>query len=138
MKRVLLAAMRSPFLDSDRVYPPLGILYLKSALQKEGFECDVTDDFDPTHPEKYSQYDLFGASVMTPQREQAHEFVTTLKQAYPDKMVIIGGPHAKHYVSECLKEPWDHVVVEDGERVIPLILQGFFPGSQRIIHDKIR
>lgn len=131
--KVLLAAMRSPFLDNDRVYPPLGILYLKSALAQQGIESDVTDDYQ-TIPD-LSVYDAYCASVMTPQRSQAREFVLDVKSKWPNKLAIIGGPHAKHYTQECSREPWDYIFIEDGERGLPAILNG--AKMDRVVNDKI-
>lgn len=133
--KVLLAAMRSPFLDNDRVYPPLGILYLKSALAQQGIESDVTDDYK-TIPD-LSVYDAYCASVMTPQRSQAREFVLDVKSKWPNKLAIIGGPHAKNYSTECLMEPWDFVCTEDGERVLPSILKMEWARQNRLAYDRI-
>jgi hypothetical protein len=33
--RLLLVSCRSPFLQDDRIYPPLGLLYLKAAVASE-------------------------------------------------------------------------------------------------------
>ena len=134
LRSILLTSMRSPFLDSDRVYPPLGILYLKAYLNEHGFEVGLEDEFDYDHPEKYAHYDAFGASVMTPQREEALKFLHFCKEHFPDKPVIIGGPHAKHYLDETTKEVWDYIVPWDGQRSLLKIMQG---KGQRIETDFI-
>lgn len=132
---ILLTSMRSPYLDSDRVYPPLGILYLKSFLNRHRIEVGLEDEFDFEHPEKYSQYEAFGASVMTPQREASLQFLSFCKKHYSDKPVIIGGPHAKHYLEDVKKEAWDYIVPNDGQRALLSILKG---EAQRVVFDFIQ
>src|SRR3990167_10260232 len=99
LENILLMSLRSPYLDSERVYPPLGLLYLKSAVDKIA-NVDLCDDYDLTQPERFEPYDLIGLSVMTPQRDEALKVLKTIKEAYPDKKVAIGGPHALHYFKE--------------------------------------
>lgn len=127
--------MRSPYLDSDRVYPPLGILYLKSCLNKCGIRVGLEDEFDFTSPEKYVEYDSFGASVMTPQREASLAFLQFCKVYYPGKPVVIGGPHAKHYLEDVKKEAWDYIVPHDGQRALLNIMGGTAP---RVVFDFIQ
>ena len=57
MKSVLLVSLRGSFLDSDRVFPPLGILYLKSVLDKYGIYSELEDEFDFNNIEKYRDFD---------------------------------------------------------------------------------
>jgi len=121
-KKVLLTSMRSPYLDDDRVYPPLGILYLKSYLNYHGVDVIVEDDFDFTNPSKYEDIDVFGVSVMTPQRAASQEFLKYCKEHFKGK-VVIGGPHAQHYKEDVSKEAWDHVVCGDGFRPLLQIAQ---------------
>lgn len=131
-KSILLTSMRSPYLDNDRIYPPLGILYLKAYLNQFGIDVGLEDEFDFEHPEKYENYDAFGASVMTPQREASLEFLHFCKRHYPGKPVIIGGPHAKHYFEDVQKEDWDFIVPFDGQRSLLRILAG---SGDRVDYD---
>lgn len=124
--------MRSPYLDSDRVYPPLGILYLKSFLNRHGIEVGLEDEFDFENLDKYDGYDVFGASVMTPQREASLQFLHACKRRWSDKPVVIGGPHAKHYREDVEKEAWDYVVPNDGQRSLLRIMQGT---AKRVDYD---
>lgn len=120
---VLLTSMRSPYLDDDKVYPPLGLLYLKSFLNNYGVDVTIDDDFDFLHPEKYNKYDLFGASVMTPQRAASLEFLNFCKSFF-NADTVIGGPHALHYRIDVEKEKWDYIVCGDGFKSLLKIIQG--------------
>jgi anaerobic magnesium-protoporphyrin IX monomethyl ester cyclase len=124
--KLALVSCRSPFLDDDRIYPPLGLLYLKSAVaaQVPGCEITVTDDYDLTDLGQFADADAVGVSIMTPQREQASQLAAALRRRYPGKLLIAGGPHVKHYGASMAGEPWDYLVMGDGERVLPQILRG--------------
>jgi len=121
---ILLVSLRSGYLDSDRVYPPLALLYLKSYIEQFGFQVGLEDDFDFDNMNKYEKYDCIGVSVMTPQREDSNRFLSAWKSLFPDKPIIIGGPHAKHYFSDVNNMAWDHIVTDDGQRSLLKIMKG--------------
>lgn len=135
MKKVALMSCRSPFLDDSKVYVPLANLYLKSYIEQHHKNIEITlldDDYDIAKPEMFEPYDYIGVSIMTPQREEAHKLLTTIKQKYPEKKMIAGGPHVKHYLSNIVKEPWDYLVPLDGERALRMILTG---EKSRVVED---
>lgn len=121
-----LVSCRSPYLDSERVYPPLGLLYLKSAVNQSLPDTKVTlvDDYDLNEPTEFQEFDMVGLSVMTPQREESKRILNHIKTYSPDKPVIIGGPHAYHYLDEVCREGFDYVVPKDGQRSLINILKG--------------
>ena len=134
LSKLLLMSLRSPYIDDEKIYPPLGILYLKSAVEQKGIEVDITDDYDLSKPESFYPYNWIGLSVMTPQREEAMNVLNTIKKHYPWKKVIIGGPHAKHYLSDVMKQPFDFIVPHDGQRSLVKILTG---KAERVEIDKM-
>lgn len=123
MNKVLLASMRSPFLDDDKVYPSLGTLYLQAALDSEGIKSKIEDEFDYNRPEKYDEFDIWSASVMTPQKDEADRFLDLAKAQ--KKIAVIGGPHPTFYFNEVAKKNWDHIVMGDGEKKILDIAYGY-------------
>jgi len=132
--KISLVSCRSPFLDDDRIYPPLGLLYLKSAIiaQVPGAEVTVVDDYDG--PQQFADADFVGVSVMTPQRKEADELASQIRWTYPGKTLIAGGPHVRHYGRD-MDGRWDYLVGGDGERVLPQILRG--EDVPRRTHDQI-
>lgn len=132
--KLTLVSCRSPFLDDDRIYPPLGLLYLKSAVmaQVADVEVSVVDDYDG--PAVFEDADLVGVSVMTPQRTEADDLACLIKSRWPDKTVIAGGPHVRHYGRD-MPVFWDYLVGGDGERVLPQILRG--ERVPRMTYDQI-
>jgi len=130
-KEVLLMSCRSPYLDSEKTYPPLGMLYLKSAINDIA-NVTLSDDYNLKEPQFFDKYDFIGLSVMTPQREESLKILNTIKENYPNKKVIIGGPHAYHYQKEVEKLPYDYIVTRDGQRSLRNILLN---GGERIQRD---
>lgn len=120
LSNVVLLSCRSPFLDSDKVYPPLANLYLHTVLkqQRPDVNVKVTDDYDLTNPSWLEGIDGVGISIMTPQRAEALRVLDFVKQQRPDITVFAGGPHAKYYLDDISPEPWDYLVQHDGERAI--------------------
>jgi radical SAM superfamily enzyme YgiQ (UPF0313 family) len=146
-KRVLLTTLGSPFMDNQFVFPSLGILYLVSVAEKIGmrpkfvdtgtknitdelikkFDIFYTDEFDAKNLKNYKGFDVIGISCMTPQGEQAYQICHEIKKTLPEIKVIIGGPHSKNYLNECIKKEFDIIVTGDGERVFEELLTGDIP-----------
>ena len=135
IEKVLLTSCRSDHLDSDKVYPPLGILYLKSAINaaRPYVQVDISDELRPG--DLNNNYDLVGVSVMTPQRAEAERVLRSVKEYNPNTKVAIGGPHAQHYFEEASKLPHDYIVPNDGQRAILSIIDGEAPRVVRDVMD---
>jgi len=142
-KKILLVTLDSPFLDDQYVFPYLGILYLMSVAKRVGAQVKYTDNL---YMVDVWNYDVVGISCMTPQGQQALEICKFLKKEYPHITVILGGPHATHYLDECRKEPFDIIVTGDGERIFEEMLLGGVDKSrlspksaqeQLIFHDNL-
>ncbi len=132
-KRTLLATLDSPFLDDQYVFPYLGVLYLVAVGQRVGADVCYTNNLRSAD---VWRYDVIGISCQTPQSAQAYAICRWIKEWYPHITVMIGGPHATHYLDECKKQPFDIIVCGDGERVFERLLTGDIP-QQRIYHDEL-
>lgn len=73
---------------------------------------------------------------MTPQGDQAYQLKREYKRISPEAIVMIGGPHAKHYLAECLEEQFDIVVTGDGERIFTEMLLGDISNLQNRLSEK--
>jgi anaerobic magnesium-protoporphyrin IX monomethyl ester cyclase len=114
MYDISLIFPRSPFLINEAVFPPLGILYLASYLQKYGdlnVQCidfglpgTNIDDIDS---------DVVGISFTTPQRNEAYKIQKELKNR--GVLTIAGGPHPTHMPNECYEQGFDVVIQGEGE-----------------------
>lgn len=134
-KKILLVSLRDPFMDSDRVMPPLGVMSLQSYLMSLGIDSTIENNFDLANIENYSEYTYIAISCMTPQKIEAYNILRAIKSIDKSKKVIIGGPHAKYYLEDCLKEPFDYVVVGDGEYALKSIVENQADG--RVINIPI-
>ncbi len=146
-KRTLLLTLESPFLDSAHVFPYLGILYLLSVAKAAGLPIQYiqpqwsggratnqipapcvgyTDCFKSDDPDSYAQFDVIGISCMTPQGRQAYHLCRQIKRLFPEKTVMIGGPHTQFYLDECMDKGFDIIVAGDGERIFDEMVSGDF------------
>lgn len=82
--------------------PPLGILYLASALRGGGHEVDVYDQAAPECDFNYPPFDFIrdfspdvvGFSLYTFGLPNTLRYIDELKAAFPDIKVVVGGHHA--------------------------------------------
>lgn len=102
--------------------PPLGLLFIGTALKKNGFqprifhlskkdalsELNNIIEFDPM---------LIGVSVITGDpTNKIHEFCTALKKKLSDIPIVFGGVHPTLEPIQCLKEDYvDYVILNEGE-----------------------
>lgn len=127
-RRLLLLSCRSPFLDDDKIYPPLANMYLKSYVNTYAPQVDVAlgdDEYDVSDLSLIEPFDTIGISIMTPQRREAIQLARAIKARFPEKLVVAGGPHVRHYHADLLSEAcFDHLVPLDGEKALVQILTG--------------
>jgi radical SAM superfamily enzyme YgiQ (UPF0313 family) len=110
----------SEFLDSDKVFPPLGAYYIKRYVEENS---DHTVTIFPTNDQFRSieQFAVIGFSVTTPQYSKAVDVLNTLPKYIT---TVVGGPHVHHYE---VKEPWDYIIKGDGCKPFLDILNGKKP-----------
>src|SRR5215472_594639 len=113
-------------------YPPLGILYLCSHLQKKGFRVDVFDSTFATpqelfgvlqteHPSVLGIY----ANLMT--RKKVVEIARVAKHA--GWKIVVGGPEPGAYINEYLSVGADVVVIGEGELTMEELLPALEHGN---------
>lgn len=128
MSNAIIFIPRSPFLNSDRVMPTLGPLYLKSFLESKGHSIYVNDFSDVEDISDLEDFDVIGISTTTPQYYEGgggRDLGIALKEKYPNKKIIIGGAHAKNYFEETIKENiFDNIFRGDGELAFLDLLNG--------------
>jgi radical SAM superfamily enzyme YgiQ (UPF0313 family) len=138
-KAIILLSCRSPFLDDSKVYSPLGNLYLKAYLHAHLPSITVAlgdDQYDLEDLSPLEPYDAIGISIMTPQRIEAIRLAKAIKEKWPAKRIIAGGPHANHYCGTLAEyDCFDYIVPSDGERALVTILSGH--AGTRIVRDAL-
>jgi anaerobic magnesium-protoporphyrin IX monomethyl ester cyclase len=128
---IVLLTPPSPFLIHDAVFPPLGIMYLSSALKKAGYSVKCLD-LGRTDQFEYDS-NVYGLSFTSPQSPEAWKLISSLKAL--GKTVIVGGPHPTHCPQECLVKGADYVIRGEGELSLVALMNGIVNnyGSERII-----
>jgi radical SAM superfamily enzyme YgiQ (UPF0313 family) len=137
LENILILSCRSPYLDNSKVYVPMASLYLKSFVDKHAPHAKIylgDDNYTLEDPRIFEPYQSVGISIMTPQRDEAYRLARFIKQHFPEKIVIAGGPHVKHYQKEVTEnKDFDYVIPLDGERPLAHILNG--TATNRVMVD---
>jgi len=107
--------------------PPLGILYIAAALEKEGVEVRVVPAEvlklgwkDIEREVRDFAADIIGVTSFTENRFQSFELVRRAKRARPEALTVMGGPHASMAAEDALDHlaELDLVVRGEGERTV--------------------
>ncbi len=93
MYKIILINPPSPYLANDAAYPPTGLLYLSSVLEKEHHDVSIIDLTG--NPEWRTilptlDADLFGITCVTPNFRTVQEISHLLPT---DRPIVIGGVH---------------------------------------------
>ena len=107
--KICLLTCSAPFLIDEKVFPPLGLMGVGTALRLQGNEVSIADSPDD------SMY--FGLGPTTPEYADALSILRQIKSQNTSSRVVIGGPHATANPTECLADGFDVVAVGDGERI---------------------
>lgn len=104
------------------VTPPLGLMYLAASLKKAGHEPAILDfllnKFNKDLLfEKVKTAKLIGVSAVTPLIANAMKLANLIKERFPEKIIVFGGPHPTLLPEETLKtcENIDFIVKGEGE-----------------------
>lgn len=105
---VLLVNPPSPYLENAAAYPPMGLLYVAAALEKEGCEVEVQDMAagDVFSPEP--GVDLIGFTCVTPNVTQVKRLIDVIGHLTP---TMVGGAHPTFVPAE----PFDTDMIITGE-----------------------
>jgi len=107
--KICLLTCEAPFLIDQKVFPPLGLMAVGTALRLQGHEVAIKSAPDE------SQY--FAMGPVTPEYPDALHKLHQVKMRENGSHVIIGGPHAASNVAECLADGFNTVVLGDGENI---------------------
>jgi len=102
-------------------YPPLGLAYIASFLERADHEVKIIDLSVENYDEiklmklidKFSPA-IIGITANTPTADSAYRIVHSLKSAFPDILFIMGGPHPTVLPDEALQYA-DVVIRGEGE-----------------------
>jgi radical SAM superfamily enzyme YgiQ (UPF0313 family) len=129
--KLVLYIPPSPWLLSDTVDIPLGILYLASFVRNKGFIVEIVD-LSGNAKMKVPSADIYGIGFTSPQFSIALKIREEILKENPNAKIIVGGPHATALPEEMIKHEFDAVVRGEGELATIDILEN---GITRKIYD---
>jgi anaerobic magnesium-protoporphyrin IX monomethyl ester cyclase len=128
----------NPNRNADYGKPPLGILSVATVCKRAGYDVTILDDTIS----KLSEFELLtlaqdvdvvGISAMTPTYDRAIQYAMSLKAAYPDKKIVLGGVHASIFPNDILPI-FDTVVAGEGEDLMLELLKDLEAGKLRRVY----
>ena len=141
-------------LDTQISYaPPLGLLYLASSLENNGYTVEIIDCFFEEKPKVAIQKalastDAVGLSVYTDYVNTSVQISKLIKEKDPDIPIIIGGPHVTFHPKKAFSDIPSADIIMEGEGEYSIIelmkaVQGIqhfsqVPGIQYREHGEIR
>jgi radical SAM superfamily enzyme YgiQ (UPF0313 family) len=120
--------------EGNNIVPPLGILYIAAALERQGHELQVFD-IDPDVSPCIDQVSKFaphivGIGCYTNTYPKARRLAAKLKQELPQAIFVCGGVHATAKPQETIRElKVDYLVYAEGERSMSRLVRCLESGS---------
>ena len=110
-------------LNDDRLEPPLGQLYIASALQAQGYPVKLVDLSSASEDNLDSRipdgYDVYAFSTYSVNYGLTRQLATAVRKRNPQAVLEAGGPHASALPSQVIDDGFDFIVT--GESEISLI-----------------
>jgi radical SAM superfamily enzyme YgiQ (UPF0313 family) len=118
--------------------PPLGIGYIASVLEQEGFQVKIIDcpPLNLTHPDLQRIFEtekphIIGFTITTVSVRSAIMAAQNAKAVLPHSLIVIGGSHPTALPEETmLNGPFDVVVLGEGEYSFLELVQRFRSASK--------
>ena len=127
-----------PSIISPLALPPLGLLYLGSVLEQEGYKVELFDYYSEDVPREklensLKSCDAVGMTLYTEDCKSAADLSRLIKDLDSDIPLIIGGPHCTFLQKQSLSDipDADVSVMGEGEYVI-LDLAKFLQGEKKL------
>ena len=118
--------------------PPIGLMYVASALEKAGFEVQMLDNYLMKKPTQEvaeliakTQPAIVGITCGSATYPGTVETAKAIKAAKPDCKIVVGGWHASYMPDSLLDNPEiDYVVMGEGERAITQLATAITGGNE--------
>jgi radical SAM superfamily enzyme YgiQ (UPF0313 family) len=118
--------------------PPIGLMYVASALERAGFEVQMLDNYLMKKPTQEvgelvakTQPAIVGITCGSATYPRTVETAKAIKAAKPDCRIVVGGWHASYMPDSLLDTPEiDYVVMGEGERAITQLATAITGGNE--------
>jgi radical SAM superfamily enzyme YgiQ (UPF0313 family) len=121
--RVILIRAPEDQLHDDRLDPPLGLIYLASALRDAGHEPVIVDLCGARDFAEIPVGDIYGISAFTTSYHVALKIARFLREREPKAVLLAGGPHVSAVKGKVLGEGFDYAFVGEAERTLPPLVE---------------
>ena len=136
--RILLVQVGRRRAMYPHVSPPMGILYLAGYLRSK-FDTEirlVSQRLENCSNEEVVRRavdlnaDVVGLGAVTPTARNQRDIARQVRQALPNALVVLGGPHVSAFGPRVLEETEAHVAVPgEGEHALEAVLRAHFDGG---------
>ncbi len=117
--------LKSPWGMAGKL-PPLGLAYVAAALQKNGYEVEIFDNYLLQRPIEEVKSELkkrapeiVGITCNSLNYSRSIEMAKAVKEVLPSCKVVVGGPHPSYMPQTMLHhEEVDYVVIGEGEQAM--------------------
>ena len=118
--------------------PPIGLMYVASALEKAGFEVQMLDNYLMKKPIEEvrvliakTQPQIVGITCGSATYPKCIETAKIIKETKPDCRIVVGGWHASYMPDSLLAHSEiDYVVMGEGERAITQLATAVISGNE--------
>ncbi len=115
--------IRGPWIQGRR-FPPIGLAYVAAALEKEGFQVEIFDNYLLKQPIDYVKLkikslapEIVGITCGSATYQRCVETAKAVKEVLPSCKVVVGGWHPSFMPDSMLRHPEiDYVIMGEGER----------------------
>lgn len=134
-----LIRVPEPTCIDDMLDEPFGLLMLAACLREANIDVRITNlaghDYTSWIP-CIEKADIYGIQLNTPTAPLGVAIAIEIMDKYPDSVIVCGGAHTGAVDTFCGLEVFDHIVVGEGERVLPEIVEQYKKGvpPPRVIH----
>lgn len=129
---------KTSFFMNQSNYPPLGLLYIGAALERDGHKVEIIDFCKETNAEKHLKKslissDVVGISICAGNHKSVLDITKIIKQMDPTIPIIIGGPDNIYFPERSLNDiPAANISVwGEGEQVI-IDIARFLEGKKNL------
>ncbi len=131
--KIVLIIPPAPFLGEQKRNPSLGIMYVASFLEKQGYDvkmADLRDLKEDKWQNAVPQADIYGITATTPEYSFAIKIAYNLKSRDQKSFIVLGGSHATAD-SKNLDPIFDSIVIGEGELAMLDLLKDFERGTTK-------
>jgi radical SAM superfamily enzyme YgiQ (UPF0313 family) len=129
LMKICLIRPSAPELINDRIDPPIGLLFIGTALRQRGHEVEILDFAGGESPALPSDTDLFGMTLFTTSYPEALKLRDRIR-AVTDAPIVVGGPHAQALPLQTARD-FDYVVIGEAEISFPEVVEKFAERSYK-------